>query len=168
MGRYSSVQSYADNAQNARTTSYEQERGSGNSLQTEKIVNPYGSVAGAGSGEFHIYRHARAREHERLTRMDDEEEKINQEKEFQAKMDAWKNEEEQKLEKKRKKRLREKSSKMRKKNLSLSGVTVSDPKDDSDLKVQDDEFDYKPQVLHVESVIDANANQLNIIQNSNE
>jgi hypothetical protein len=70
MGRYSTVQSYADNSQNARSTAYEQERGSG-SVKTEKVVNPYSSVAGAGSGEFHVYRHARAREQERLKRLDE-------------------------------------------------------------------------------------------------
>lgn len=141
MGRYSSVQSYADNSQNARTTAYEQERGSG-SVKTEKVVNPYSSVAGAGSGEFHVYRHSRAREQERLTRLDEIEEEETEEKEFRAKVETWKNEEEKRLEKKRKKREREKTSKIRKKNLSLSGVTLINDK--QELTVEEDEFEYKP------------------------
>lgn len=144
MGRYSTVQSYADNSQNARSTTYEQERGSG-SVKTEKVVNPYSSVAGAGSGEFHVYRHARAREQERLKRLDEVEKEDMEEKKFQLKVESWKNEEDKRLEKKRKKRAREKASKIRKKNLSLSGVTMTNDKDPDHLVVEEDEFEYKPQ-----------------------
>jgi hypothetical protein len=144
MGRYSTVQSYADNSQNARSTAYEQERGSG-SVKTEKVVNPYSSVAGAGSGEFHVYRHARAREQERLKRLDEMEKEDMEEKSFQVKVESWKNEEDKRLEKKRKKRAREKASKIRKKNLSLSGVTMTNDKDQDRLVIEEDEFEYKPQ-----------------------
>jgi len=103
MGRYSSVQAYSDQ-QNARTTSYEQEKGNAsNSVKTEKVHNPYGSTAGAGSGEFHIYRHARAREQQRLNALDEVEQEQHDEQEFQGKIQGWKSEEEKHLEKKRKK-----------------------------------------------------------------
>ena len=36
---------------------------------TEKVTNAYGSTAGAGSGEYHTYRHSRDRENARLERL---------------------------------------------------------------------------------------------------
>lgn len=142
MGRYSSVQAVSDQ-QNTRTTTYEQEKASSSTVVTEKVHNPYGSTAGAGSGEFHIYRHARAREIERLKTLDEtEQEKIEDEK-FQNKIEEWKSEEEKRLSKKRKKRQREKAAKMRKKNLSLSGVNLGNGNQEED-KIDDDEFEYTP------------------------
>lgn len=142
MGRYSSVQAVSDQ-QNTRTTTYEQEKASSSTVVTEKVHNPYGSTAGAGSGEFHIYRHARAREMERLKALEKtEEEKIEDEK-FQSKIEEWKSEEEKRLSKKRKKRQREKAAKMRKKNLSLSGVNLGNGNQEED-EFDDDEFEYTP------------------------
>lgn len=149
MGRYSSVQTYSDQ-HNTRSTSYEQERAtSGGTLQTEKVHNPYGSTAGAGSGEFHIYRHARAREQQRLKALDEAEEEQTEDAQFQEKIQEWKNEEEKRLEKKRKKRAREKAAKLRKKNLVLSGVILGSEGNradiDGDCNVDsNEEFTYKP------------------------
>lgn len=36
----------------------------------EMVKNINGSASGAGSGEFHVYKHARKREHERLKQME--------------------------------------------------------------------------------------------------
>lgn len=143
MGRYSSVQAYTDQ-QNTRTTAYEQEKGSGAGVKTEKVHNPYGSTAGAGSGEFHVYRHARNREQERLKVLDEKEIEETQEHEYQDKIQSWKSEEEKNLNKKRKKRARAKSSKMRKKNLSLSGVRDSKEDNRGEDDAVDDEFEYTP------------------------
>ena len=56
MGRYSSVQAYADSNSNMRSVSYEQATGSSEvkkgAVKAEKVSNPYGSTAGAGSGEY--------------------------------------------------------------------------------------------------------------------
>ncbi|KAI0200617.1 DUF1168-domain-containing protein [Astrocystis sublimbata] len=41
-------------------------------LAPEIVANVQGSSAGAGSGEFHVYKASRRREYERLRRMDDE------------------------------------------------------------------------------------------------
>ncbi|KAI1269510.1 DUF1168-domain-containing protein [Xylariaceae sp. FL1019] len=41
-------------------------------LPPEIVANVQGSSAGAGSGEFHVYKASRRREYERLRRMDDE------------------------------------------------------------------------------------------------
>jgi hypothetical protein len=50
----------------------------------EIVANVQGSSAGAGSGEFHVYKASRRREYERLRLMDEEVEKEQDEKEFQA------------------------------------------------------------------------------------
>jgi hypothetical protein len=150
MGRYSSVQAYADNNPNMRQIQYNQEAkepkagsSSSGAVKVEKVVNPYGSTAGAGSGEFHVYRHARAREMARMKGLDDEEEEQKDEAEHQQKLEGWKTEEQKRLEKKRKKRARGKSAKVRKKNLSLGGVkeAVINKVDSSQIE---EEFDYKP------------------------
>lgn len=43
----------------------------------ETIKNVSGSSAGAGSGEFHVYKHARRREYERLKLLEDKAEKVS-------------------------------------------------------------------------------------------
>ena len=145
MGRYSSVQAYSDSNPNMRAVSHEATASSSSSnqaLKTEKVYNPYGSTAGAGSGEFHIYRHARAREKERLKAMDDQEQNEIEEKEYNKKLDSWKKEEEDRLNKKRKKRMRNKTSKLRKKNMNLSGVIREQEEGGNDN--DGDEFEYTP------------------------
>jgi hypothetical protein len=50
----------------------------------EIVANVQGSSAGAGSGEFHVYKASRRREYERLRLMDEEVKKEEAEKEFQS------------------------------------------------------------------------------------
>ena len=52
------------------------------SVKAEKVNNPYGSTAGAGSGDFHVYRHARAREAERWKLMNAEEREKSLEEQY--------------------------------------------------------------------------------------
>ncbi|KAF1358468.1 hypothetical protein EJ07DRAFT_124105 [Lizonia empirigonia] len=54
------------------------------SAPPEMVANVQGSSAGAGSGEFHVYKASRRREYERLRAMDEEVEKEQDEKEFLA------------------------------------------------------------------------------------
>lgn len=48
----------------------------------EIVANVQGSSAGAGSGEFHVYKAARRREYERIRLMEEEVKRENDEKEF--------------------------------------------------------------------------------------
>ena len=106
MGRYTTVQAFADNNPNMRSVDYAQATGtaaasSGSAsaaggpavananrgpVQAEKVDNPYGSTAGAGSGEFHVYRHARAREMARWKKINADEAEMKAEGVFQQKL----------------------------------------------------------------------------------
>eukprot|EP00978_Attheya_sp_CCMP212_P003272 scaffold6777_cov51-Attheya_sp.AAC.4 len=129
MGRYTTVQAFADNNTNMRTVPYDQAVGSAakkeGGVKAEKVDNPYGSTAGAGSGEFHVYRHARAREMARLKQMDEDEQQATLDAQFQSTTTQWKDEEESKTEKRRKKRQREKEAKRRKKHMKLGGIITT-------------------------------------------
>uniref|UniRef100_A0A7S2E6Z0 Uncharacterized protein n=1 Tax=Trieres chinensis TaxID=1514140 RepID=A0A7S2E6Z0_TRICV len=151
MGRYTTVQAYADNNQNMRSVSYEQATGSDQTktgaVRPEKVDNPYGSTAGAGSGDFHVYRHARAREMARMKRLDEEEAEREADADFNKKISEWKSEEDQRTEKRRRKRQREKEAKLRKKNMKLGGVAVAasgSDKNIADNAVDEEEFHYTP------------------------
>lgn len=94
MGRYTTVQAFKDTDTRVPALSYEvatgqvadaetgelkkknplkeedkfDEHGRKKGL-TEKVMNAYGSTAGAGSGDYHTYRHSRDREMRRLERL---------------------------------------------------------------------------------------------------
>ena len=150
MGRYTTVQAYADNSGSMRAVSYDQATGAASAsapadrgpVITEKVDNPYGSTAGAGSGEFHVYRHARAREMARWKEINANEAEMKAEEEFQRKISEDARAEEEKTEKRRRKREREKNAKKRKKNMKLGGVGLN-MKDDVGEGVED-EFEYTP------------------------
>ena len=109
-------------------------------VKPEKVYNPYGSTAGAGSGEFHIYRHARAREAERWKNLNDAEREKALEEEYKQTLEDNQTEEERKTAQRRKKRQRQKEAKQKKKNLALAGVNLEQEKKTDD----DDEFTYVP------------------------
>eukprot|EP00581_Thalassiosira_minuscula_P007891 CAMPEP_0183706772 /NCGR_PEP_ID=MMETSP0737-20130205/3521_1 /TAXON_ID=385413 /ORGANISM="Thalassiosira miniscula, Strain CCMP1093" /LENGTH=136 /DNA_ID=CAMNT_0025934275 /DNA_START=110 /DNA_END=516 /DNA_ORIENTATION=+ len=136
MGRYTTVQAYADNNPNMRAVDYAQATGTAAAASAssgpasaadrgpvvaEKVDNPYGSTAGAGSGEFHVYRHARAREMARWKKINADEAEMKAEEEFQQKLAQDTRAEEDKTEKRRRKRERAKEAKRRKKNMKLGG-----------------------------------------------
>ncbi|KAL8822965.1 MAG: hypothetical protein Q9191_006312 [Dirinaria sp. TL-2023a] len=74
----------------------------------EIVANVQGSSAGAGSGEFHVYKASRRREYERVKAMDEEVEKEKADREFETQRDEKRKRDEERTEKNRKKRLKKK------------------------------------------------------------
>jgi hypothetical protein len=117
-------------------------------VKADKVINPYGSTAGAGSGDFHVYRHARSREMARWKALDEEEEEQALENKFEQELKACTNEQERKTARNRRKRQREKTAKLRKKNLKAAGIEIeidnasSSAQQDAQLKDAGEEFTY--------------------------
>jgi hypothetical protein len=74
------------------------------SLPPEIVSNVQGSSAGAGSGEFHVYKASRRREYERLRAMDEEVKKEEDEKDFAKRKEELEKKDNEKTEKNRLKR----------------------------------------------------------------
>lgn len=78
---------------------------SANFLKPPEIVaNVQGSSAGAGSGEFHVYKASRRREYERIRIMEGEVERENADQEFERRKEERNKLDEARTEKRRKKR----------------------------------------------------------------
>ncbi len=73
-------------------------------LPPEIVANVQGSSAGAGSGEFHVYKASRRREYERLRLMDEEVQKEEDEREFAKRKEELEKKDKEKTEKNRLKR----------------------------------------------------------------
>lgn len=90
----------------------------------EVVANVQGSSAGAGSGEFHVYKASRRREYERLRTMDEEVKAEEAEKEFQQRKEERERQDEQKLSKNRAKREKAKQRQAKKKTGGVDGMDV--------------------------------------------
>lgn len=101
------------NPDRALTTPYGPKPAKSAPLPPEIVANVQGSSAGAGSGEFHVYKASRRRENERLRLMDEEVEREKADKEFEARQVEVRSGEEEKLGRNRAKR---EKAKMRKLN----------------------------------------------------
>lgn len=75
------------------------------------MANVQGSSAGAGSGEFHVYKASRRREYERLKAMDEEKEKEEKDLEYEKERTE---QEKKDLEKTEKNRLKREKARLRK------------------------------------------------------
>ncbi|KAJ0404516.1 hypothetical protein P43SY_001616 [Pythium insidiosum] len=149
MGRYTTVQTYTDQDSKVAALSYETaavtegaaasgdvgamavKRGvsdSDDKFHFNRVDNVSGSSAGAGSGEFHMYRAARRREMERVERMEKEHAARQAQDEFEAKRLQKKEEFEARANKRADKRRRRKE---RAKARSLN-VNGDDDDDDND------------------------------------
>ena len=93
----------------------------------EIVANVQGSSAGAGSGEFHVYKASRRREYERLRAMDEEVEKEEGDRKWEAEKEARRKEEEEKLKRNREKREKAKARKGKgKKGGPVGGMDVDE------------------------------------------
>ncbi|MDI1487496.1 MAG: hypothetical protein OHK93_006766 [Ramalina farinacea] len=77
-------------------------------LFAQIVANVQGSSAGAGSGEFHVYKASRRREYERLKIMDEEVARESADAEFEKKRAEQRKKDEEKTERNRKKREKQK------------------------------------------------------------
>lgn len=82
-------------------------------LPPEIVTNVQGSSAGAGSGEFHVYKAARRREYERLRVMDDEVRREAEAREFEDKRTEAERKDDEKTRRNREKRDKMKARKER-------------------------------------------------------
>ncbi|KAH7040778.1 uncharacterized protein B0I36DRAFT_358036 [Microdochium trichocladiopsis] len=82
----------------------------------EIVANVQGSSAGAGSGEFHVYKAARRREYERLRVMDEELAREQADEEFAAKKEEMEKKDDDKTRRNREKREKMKARKAKAKS----------------------------------------------------
>lgn len=75
----------------------------------EIVANVQGSSAGAGSGEFHVYKASRRREYERVKAMDEEVEREKRDEQYEIERAEKKRRDEEKTEKNRKRREKKKN-----------------------------------------------------------
>jgi len=82
----------------------------------EIVANVQGSSAGAGSGEFHVYKASRRREYERVRLMEDETEREKKDREWEEKQAETKKKDEEKRSKNQKRRQKQKERSGKKKD----------------------------------------------------
>ncbi|NP_001006214.1 PRKR-interacting protein 1 [Excalfactoria chinensis] len=111
----------------------------------EFVRDVMGSSAGAGSGEFHVYRHLRRREYQRQDFMDAMAEKQRLDEEFQKKLERNKMIAEEQTAKRRRKRQKLKEKKLQAKKNKLEQKKQEKESDQSQERVssEDDEEDSK-------------------------
>ncbi|KAF2903046.1 hypothetical protein ILUMI_03143 [Ignelater luminosus] len=112
----------------------------------EFVRNVMGSSAGAGSGEFHVYRHLRRKEYARQKFMKERGERERLEDEYHQKLEDNKRKAEEKTAKKRAKRLKRKQKMKTKKTMSKPDQKSSE----SDSEEEDDENESDDENLEVE------------------
>ncbi|XP_033627497.1 PRKR-interacting protein 1 homolog [Asterias rubens] len=88
----------------------------------EFVRDVMGSSAGAGSGEFHVYRGYRRREYGRQMYIQNKAEQEEQAKDFQKKLEENKSKAEEKTTKKRNKRMKKKQKMFERKKQKLEGA----------------------------------------------
>lgn len=162
MGRYTTVQTFADNNPSVAKVEYDQaalasskvaddKRGDfGSGVSVEKVNNVMGSTAGAGSGDFHHYRHCRRREMERVEGMEKRSKEDDANLEFEKRVEAKRKECEERTrknaEKRKRKRMKNKCFKGNEGTTSASATNQGGGSTEggSESPVDDSEFSYTP------------------------
>lgn len=96
------------------------------------VRNVMGSSAGAGSGEFHVYRNLRRKEYARVKGIEEKSRREQQDEEFQNRLEQNRRLAEERTAKKRAKRLKKKE-KTKSKKRKIDGDNKSDDSSDFDL-----------------------------------
>ncbi|CAH1100271.1 unnamed protein product [Psylliodes chrysocephalus] len=96
------------------------------------VRNVMGSSAGAGSGEFHVYRHLRRKEYARQKFMQEKAERDKLDDDYHKKLEEYQKLAEQQTEKKRLKRLKKKQKKKKKSEKSQDRQSSSEHSEHSD------------------------------------
>ncbi|KAK4697243.1 PRKR-interacting protein 1, partial [Lecanoromycetidae sp. Uapishka_2] len=99
------------------------------SAPPEIVANVQGSSAGAGSGEFHVYKASRRREYERIKMMDEEVAREIADEEFEKKREEMKRKDEEKTGKNRKRREKLKNKKKLDGKTEGQGVSTKEQED---------------------------------------
>jgi hypothetical protein len=86
----------------------------------EIVANVQGSSAGAGSGEFHVYKASRRREYERLRLMEEEVRKEERDKDFDEQREEMRRKDEEKTSKNRARREKQRQRKEKQKAAKTS------------------------------------------------
>ncbi|KAI9815584.1 MAG: hypothetical protein M1832_005445 [Thelocarpon impressellum] len=90
----------------------------------EIVANVQGSSAGAGSGEFHVYKASRRREYERLRRMDEEIKEESEAREFEEKKEELRRRDEAKTARNKARREKMKARKQKGRGKGGEGMDV--------------------------------------------
>lgn len=96
----------------------------------EIVANVQGSSAGAGSGEFHVYKASRRREYERLRLMDEEAKKEDEDAKWAREQEERKRADEEKMKRNREKRNKKKGKKGKAGGKENGGVGGGDADED--------------------------------------
>lgn len=107
----------------------------------EFVRDVMGSSAGAGSGEFHVYRHLRRREYQRQDFLDKISEKQTKDEEYLEKLERNKQAAEERTAKRRKKREKMKQKKLLAKKAKLEAKSKKEGDDKSSESEEDDSKD---------------------------
>lgn len=101
----------------------------------EIVTNVQGSSAGAGSGEFHVYKASRRREYERVAAMEEEARREREDREFAGKVEERRRRDEEKLGKNQRRRAKQRERLMKKKG-GGGGEQKEDGKGEGEGKVK--------------------------------